>query len=422
MALGLALVGSNVGCNQVSSDSIQLWKTTEKGPGKLAAALSDTSVDPKLRAEAAAALVDLGRADEVEPVLTALPAGPRWDILKVLVPLYMAAAKDGAPEKSLAFRDALFSVRDLAPPDTKKEIDAFLLPLIEQDLRSGRVRNGRHSVEKILTAAGSAAGSMLAGLLGQPLVGPGDAAVAELLSKLGDEATREKGAANLVARARKERTPSDSMWRSIGLLGGPTATKFLEQQIESGHHTEALMAARALQQRREPQVLGLALRVAADPKADRTVRDEMFGVVESIGGLEAREGMVRVIQTDREELVRYRAFESLLAVAKEGGIVAGLDAFPASATYKKVDVEDLLVKLIEKLGASARPALIQALESKFPLTRMTAVLSLETMGKAADASALERLAKDATTLKGFPAGDTIGKEATRVVGVVRSKT
>jgi len=409
-------------CTSVSSDNIQLWKATEKGPTKLAAALADSSVEPKLRAEAAVALVDIGRADEVEASVAAMPADQRSAVVNLLVPLFIAAAKTTAPEKSLAYRDALFSTRSFALPETQRSIDGFLLPAIAQQLRSGRTVNGRHSVEKMLLASGTSSIETLIGLLAEPLTGPAEGTVAELLSKLGDEAARDRGAINLVARARKERPTSDVTWRSIGLLGGPASAKFLEEQIQSGRHADATAAARALQQRREPRVLPLALRVAADPRADRTVRDEMFGVVESIGGLEARDGMIHLIGSDREEIVRYRAFESLLAVAKESGIVAGLDAFPSTATYKKVDVEDLLVKLIEKLGAPARPELLKALASKSPLTRISAVMSLELLGKAPDGQAIGALMKDTTTVRGFPVGDTVGKEASRVAAAVGSKT
>jgi HEAT repeat protein len=260
---------------------------------------------------------------------------------------------------------------------------------------------------------------MLAKLLGEPITGYG--AVADLLAHVGDENTRQAGASALVARAGREKTVPDAMWKAIGVLGGPVVVKFLEDKIQHGSHEETVAAVRALQQRREPEALPFALRVAGDAKADRAVRDEMFGVVETIGGPQAKDGLVKIIQSDHDELVRYRAFESLLAVAKQDGIVAGLEAFPASATYKQVDVDDLLVKLIEKLGPAARPALLQALDSKFPLARMTAVMSLERLGQAADAGPLGKLGKDTTMIKGFPTGDTIGKEATRVAGVVRSK-
>jgi HEAT repeat protein len=78
--------------------------------------------------------------------------------------------------------------------------------------------------------------------------------------------------------------------------------------------------------------------------------------------------------------------------------------------------------LIEKLGVSARPVLVQALESRAPLTRMTAVMALEQIGGAAEAPALTRIAGDATALKGFPAGETIGKQASRVAEALKKKT
>ncbi len=418
----IAAILPQLACSKPTSDNIQLWKSTEKGPGKLADALSDRATEPKLRAEAAVALLEIGKADQVDAALASMPANERWEVFKTLLPLYMtnmAANKDSAPEKYLGFRDALFSLRAWGQAEDQARIDAALVPGIEQDLRGGKVRNGRHSVEKILTAVGVSAGGMLAGLLGEPIIGY--PAVAELLAKIGDEPTRSKGAQNLVARARRDKPVSEPMWKAIGLLGGPDAVKFLEERVLAGNRDEASAAVRALQQRRDPSVLPFAMKIAADSKGDRTIRDEMFGVVESIGGLEARDGLIRIIQTDKEELVRYRAFESLLAVAKHDGVVPGLEAFPASAPSKKVDVEDLLVKLIEKLGQPARPVLVKALESKYPLARMTAVLSLESVGKAADAPALDKIAKDTTVIKGFPSGETIGKEATRVAGVIRSK-
>jgi hypothetical protein len=53
------------------------------------------------------------------------------------------------------------------------------------------------------------------------------------------------------------------------------------------------------------------------------VRDEMFGVVEGIGGLDAEKGLVGIISSDKDEIVRYRAFESMLAARKADGHPAG---------------------------------------------------------------------------------------------------
>jgi hypothetical protein len=384
-------------------------------------------VEPRLRAEAAAALVDIGQAEAVDEILPTLPMDDRAEIAKSLGPLCEVAMKDPSPDKALAFRDALYSLRQFVPPDEQKRIDAALVPAIEAELRAGKLRQGRHSLDKMLTAVGPDAGAMLARVLAEPQAPVPQAA--ELLGKVGDEGAREKGAAALAARLPAGKSAAQGqgkdamapLIKALGSVGGPTAVKVLEEKALSGNKDDAANAVRALGERRDPAVLPFALKVAGDPKADKLIRDEMFGVVEVIGGLEAQKGLLAIISSDKEEIVRYRAFESALAVGKADGIVPALEAFPVSVAYKKVDVDDLLVKLIEKLGQPARPALIKALESRAPLARMTAVMTLEQVGRAPDAAALEKLSGDSTAVKGFPMGETIGKEAARVAEAVKKK-
>jgi len=425
-AVSLALIAALGGCSKPTSESIQLWKTTEKGPERLHDALADHGVPPKIRAEAAVAMIDIGRSEEVDTVIAGLPVGDRAEIAKTLIPSYEAAmaaqGPGGAPsQKSLEYRDALFSLRKDVPPDDQRRIDTMILAALDADFKAGKARQGRHSLDKMLTAIGNDSSAMLVRVLGTdaPFHQP-----AELLAKIGDDASRDQGAAALIARVPKLKTTEkrpDLIYKAIGSLGGPSALKFLQEKVTSGDKEEALMATRALGERRDPAVLAFALKVAADPKADKTLRDEMFGVVEVIGGLDAEKGLIGIISSDKDEIVRYRAFESVLAARKADGIQPGLEAFPASATYKKVDVDDLLVKLIEKQGAAARPALVKSLGSRAPLARMTAAMALEQIGRAPDAPALEKLASDTAPVKGFPAGDTVGKQAARAVESVKKR-
>jgi hypothetical protein len=304
LALVIGVAVTAPACAKPSSENIQLWKTTQKGPERLHDALADSTVAPRLRAEAAAALVDIARADDAEAVMAQIPAGERSEILKTLIPIDEVAMKDPSPDKSLAARDALFSIRGYATPEDQKQIDSSLLPAIANDLRTGRLRNGRHSIEKVLTAIGPDSGAMLADVLGDPV--PSYPLTADLLGKVGDETARNKGATALIARAQKEKAKdkevSPSMWKAIGSVGGPVAIKFLEDKAQGSNHDEAGNAVRALGARRDPQVLPFALKVAGDPKADKLVRDEMFGVIEGIGGLEARKGLLAIISSDRERV------------------------------------------------------------------------------------------------------------------------
>jgi HEAT repeat protein len=428
-ATGVALVAA--GCEGVSSESIQRWKTTQKGPGKIADALKDSSVPPALRAEAAAAMVDMGNADEAEQILARTPAAERWEILKTLVPLYGERMKDPDVPRSRAARDALFAVREYAPPEERKQIDAQLIPAIAKDVREGRLSGGRHSLEKMVEAIGPPIAPTLLALLEDPKVPFG--AAAELLGRVADQPTRDRASAALVQRAVASREIPVVLWRALGTMGGRAATNFLAQKVEKGFERDAIAAAQALQQRRDPSVLPLALRLAADPKVNKTVRDEMFGLTERIGGGEAQRGLLRIIASDPSEVVRYRAYEAALAVGGGEALVPALEAFPPGATYKKDDVVDFLVKDVTKIGPPARPAVLKALTSRATLARMTGVLALEAP-LAADAgkspggpadpvalAALTGLASDRATLKGFPAGDTVGKEAARVAAALQKK-
>jgi len=91
---------------------------------------------------------------------------------------------------------------------------------------------------------------------------------------------------------------------------------------------------------------------------------------------------------------------------------------------------DFLVKDITKIGLEAKPALAQALSSPVALARMTAVLAYQaplasdakkSMGGPADAAAVLKLSGDKGTVRGFPAGATVGKEAARVAAVLKKK-
>jgi hypothetical protein len=426
MALGLLLAGV-LGCEGVSPEKIEQWKGTQKGPEKIEAALRNPSLAPNLRALAAAAMTDMGAPEKLDEVMAAISAGERWEILKTLVPIHSKTIESAPLPKVRDARDALFSVRAYAPAETQAKIDAVILASLEKDLKDGRLSGGRHSLEKMLVAIGPAAGPMLVRLLADPK--SPYKGLPELLLKVGDEASRDKGGAALVRRAVAEGKISNDLWIAIGTLGGTGVTDFLTQKVQKGTPDEAAMAAKALQQSRYPSVLPLALKIAADPKANSLVRDEMFGVVEKIGGPEAQKGLVEIIANDKKDLVRYRAYEAALEAGKLEAVVPALEAFPSSLSFKHEDVVDFLVKDITKLGMPAKPEVIKALSSKSSLARLVAVLALEaplanarqSLGTAADAAAVLKLADDKASPKGLPAGMTVGSEAKRVSAVLQKR-
>src|SRR5262245_1899668 len=216
-AVALACVLAAVGCDSVSSDSIQRWKTTQKGPTKLQEAVRSSGVAPRLRAEAAAALVDIGMVEEAESAIGSAPSVERAEIVKTLIPIYGEGMKNPDLAKARTARDALFGVRQFAGgPEEQRAIDGAILPSLERDLREGRTASGRHSMEKMLAAAGPAAGPMLVKLLEDPKVPY--AGVVDLLQRVADDASRQAGAVALVKRASSMQDIPVPVWRALGTL------------------------------------------------------------------------------------------------------------------------------------------------------------------------------------------------------------
>jgi HEAT repeat protein len=415
-------------CESVSSERIETWKGTQKGPDKIEAALRGGNVPADLRAQAAAALVEIGQPEKVDEIMATLEAGIRWEILKTLVEIHIKGMASPQVPKAREARDALFSVRQYAPPEEQKRIDSVLLASIEKDLSDGRFTGGRHSLDKMLSAIGPASGPMLVKLLGDPK--SPYKGLAELLVKVGDEPTRDKGGAALLGRVSSGKEVPIDMWLALGMLGGQAVTDYLSTKMQKGALEEAIYAAKALQQARFPTVLPLALKIASDAKANKELRGEVFGVIEKIGGPEAQKGLVRIIAEDKNELVRYRAHEAALEVGKADAIVPALQAFSGKLSFKREDVVDFLVKDISKVGAKAKPQVLAALASPSPLARMTAILALEAplpsnlkghLGGPEDAAAVLKLADDKATIKGFPSGETVGAEAKRVASLLQGK-
>lgn len=415
-------------CESVASERIEAWKGTVKGPDKIEAALRSSNVPANLRAEAAAALVDIGKPEKADAIMAGIEADERWEILKSLVEIGVKGLASPQVPKVRDARDMLFGVRQYAPPEEQKRIDAALLESVEKDLVAGRFGGGRHSLEKLLGAVGPPAGPMLVRLLGDakaPYRG-----VAEILVKVCDEPTRDKGGAALLGRITAGQPIPNDMWLALGTLGGPTVTEFLANKMRKGPAEEAVAAAKALQQSRFPSVLPLALEIAGDGRADKGLREEAFGVIEKIGGPEALQGLLRIIAKDKNDIVRYRAHEAALEIGRADAIVPALQAFSGKLSFKREDVLDFLVKDISKVGAAAKPAVLSALASSSPLARMTAVLALAAplpaspqvrLGSREDVAALGKLADDKATVKGFPAALTVGAEAKRVALLLQGK-
>jgi hypothetical protein len=418
----LAAAALAAACEPVTSQNIQKWKGTEKGPGKLEKALANPDISPALRAEAAVALGDIDLHLRVQGIWKAMPPAQQAAVAQHLVPLHAARIESAAPKEARGSRDALFELREGLAGESLQLADQALVRSVEKSLRDGRLGEGRHAVAKIAAALGPAAvAPAVEGVLqdGQAPF----AATADLLNKLGDVPLKQRAGAALARRAEATPVQPAAFWEALAGLGGSQVTDFLMKVIRLEPEARALAAARAWKAMPPgPRMLPFALEAAGDPKVAPSVRGELFALAETLGGPAAIEGFLKLAADDKQPpAVRYRAFAAALAVGKAEAVGPALAALPDTVEYKPEEVASALVQPVVKVGEEARPPVLAALEAKTAIARLAAVQALEALGTREDAKGLARLSRDRAVPGGFPRELAVGKEATRVAKALKDK-
>lgn len=396
-----------VGCRSVTTEKIADWKANPEGREKLVQAVRNPAVPVERRAEAAAALTEVGWVDRVESAIAAIPIEDRARLIPAVVPLVARDLTDKGA-RGWEAREALYALRRQATTDEgTRSIDARLMPALESDLRAGRLEGGRHPVKEMLISIGTPSVPVAAKVLADPAA-PFEAAV-EVLDKVGDRAAKEAGGAALVNRARAGSVKNE-LWPAMGTLGGPQVLAFLQERVAQGGD-DAEQAAKTLNSvRRDRSVLPFALKVARDPAAKPAVREQMLALAQSMGGDEARTGLVGMIAPEPDPAFRFKIYG--VAVKDAKAVLPALEAFPDKAIYDAAAVREHLVTPLVTMGWPAREGIFKALQSKSALARLTAVWALEKVGFDSDAAQVTKLSGDKARVKGI--ASTVGAEATRV--------
>lgn len=427
------------GCDPTAAD-ITRWKQTEKGPGKLRAALASPDLPAELRASAAVALIDIRRGEEAEAALTEAPESSRRAVVHLALPQLVAVVQQGAPEApptraQIEAKDGLFRLRALGDPDDRRLAEEALVAFCTADL-PGRMSAGAFGTERVLLAVGGRAQGPLLAVLGRATLGaPSLLPAASLLGRVGDKEARRAGAERIVAILRPALvTPEaaasarglDDALRALGLLGGSVAGAFLGEIAEHGTPTLRGKAFAALRETGDPSALDAALRVAWDKREPGGVREAAFAYLEKVGQI-AVEGLCKIIADPREsgergQTARFRAVEAALSAGGADAVSKVLAALPADRPYGRDDLKSYVVRQLTALGPGARPAVRAALQAPSWVARAAAVLALGEAGEAADAEALGALSSDAAPLRGDGWGEkTIGELARKQAEQLRKK-
>lgn len=399
---------------EVTSDKIQLWKTTQKGPGKLMAAVGDTGLELKLRSEAAIALVDIDRAQPLAADLHKLPSADRNRIAdavadRLLVRVSGASDQPAGQRAGLRAKDALFALRASLGDDERAVVDDALVRWLLEDWK-GR-SGGEHSGPKVIRAIGRpAAALLLERVAADPQV---VVIIAGLLKEVGTGAERDKAAERLFERSGGQQGATEATLEALGRLGSASARVLLIGLAEKRSTPEEVRVAALLALAHDPHASSVdrLAALAGSVGAPKAVRGAAFEALEVIQSDATAAKIGRIVARDRDETVRYRAAEAVVSCCGAQGVAVLLQSLPTRYGYARADVEDLLEKDIKELGSRAAPALRQALASSSWIARVIAVRLLAELGDRQDIQSIEKLAEDRAKLNGWGSDATVGSEA-----------
>jgi hypothetical protein len=189
ITLVVLLVFAAAACEKTTPENLDKWMNTEKGPDKLAKALSDSSLDPDLSAHAAANLIKLGKDTDVKKTIEGMSDDRRTAVLAKLVPrLWEMARVEGDLTVPSGLqtnaKDLMFELRKAADPATRAQIDGYLLDWYTSGYYEGRATLGRYLGSTIVRTLGPQAGDKLKSAANAIIAAP---AKGNERTKIGDE-------------------------------------------------------------------------------------------------------------------------------------------------------------------------------------------------------------------------------------------
>jgi len=204
------------GC-KVTSEDVQYWKTTVKGPRKIVAVLKATRYPIELRTDAALALVEMERRDvdgvaQLQQAVQAVRGRDEAEsqqLVDGMIPRLgelMSGADNaqdheddaGPSELSIRAKDAAYLLIPFASEAHRAEIIDAVVGWYVVDFNR-RALSGNYSAEQVVRSLGARAASILVDALGAQMPKEALVKIAQMIGQQGDEATKARAAERLVA-------------------------------------------------------------------------------------------------------------------------------------------------------------------------------------------------------------------------------
>lgn len=223
-----ALLCLGLGGCKVTSEDIDYWTGTMKGPGKIVAVLMADKYEDELRVYAGTALVrmepreDVDGVSELQAAVRQLPEENRSRLVDQMAPQLIeimrgadtpqaGGEEDGVPPLQVRAKDAAFLLIPYASGEQRGALTDAVVDWFVVDF-NGRNLAGNYSAEQVVRQLGAPAASRLVNALNARLPQQALVKLAELIAGLGNDATKQRAAERLVEIEREMESEEFGDW------------------------------------------------------------------------------------------------------------------------------------------------------------------------------------------------------------------
>jgi len=406
------------GCT-VTEEKIELWKTTQNGPKKLAGAMIDTSIDTPLRAKAGVALVAINEWDFFREAFQKMERADAQGVILGMTPLLGELVGGGGPDATITreqidAKDALFITLDHAEGEAREAVSRHLIAWCTQGQYNQRAMAGQYNSRTIVRKLGAPAAEAMIPMMTVDEVT--NEYIANLIRDIDDAAVIEKASAHWAGVLKANLAKVGEFHMVVaGVIGGEAladalvelaSAKDLSAELQRFALRAYSMAFEKGHMKASPGRMERLFEMAESAEYDKYHREETYLTIAQIGEASAADRVARLLQ-EKDFFMRLVGLRCLLRMDGPGQIGRALGTRGLAASAREI------AEVVDWVGRfpDLREALLEVASSGTPFARGVALQALATVGGAADAEAIGGLAGNRTRLpKGFEHG-TVGEAA-----------
>ena len=401
-----------LGC-EIDQEKIDLWKTTENGPKKLAGALIDPEQPMEIRTNAAIALVEITNWDLYREAFQKMDKGDAQKVIAALAPQLAQVSKGenaGKPEETptkrqIDAKDGLYLLLDFAGPETRDAVEKPLIAWCVEGNYNIRAMAG-YPVRTIAKKIGGPAAQALTKLLNmdQIAVEP----IAKLVRDVGDASALAMASKHVAEqlRANVSKIEEKHLITAAVVGGEDVAIALLDLATDKNLDAELQrFALRAYSQsietgyiKPDKAQMDRLFAMAENEEYDKFQREETYLTLAQAGGKDDVARVAKLLSSE-EFFWRLVGMRCVLRMDGEGQLEMVLRSKGLATGADEIDEVIGWIAKFPKLLPTVR----KLLDGGDAFSRAVAVYVLGMKGdKAEDAPLLEKLAPDKTKLpEGF---------------------